>query len=402
MGSVRIFRKSGIGLDYYKGKEFMSRVIVILFVSVASGQSVEILFVFKSPFWTKKYKNVEFYRLKSLHFRYISKISKFRTKISDLGNFLYGICRFYAIYTKTTLTLQVQTKLSRKRELLGFWDAIYPLIFSLHKNRISLHRIEFQRKSGDIKKEMFEWNKIRGSRRRMLKIAICDDEQPIREYLKRLVKKCTEGEIRLFADGGELLADPTAFDLILLDISLNREQNAAEPDGMETARKIRERSDALIIFVTALREYVFEGYDVGAFHYLLKPIDEQKFTEVMDRAICQIRSKKNVEPLVIKVGGNYVRIPVDDILYAENQARKIMLHTKSKKEPYCFYEKMEVLEQKLGDRFFRSHRGFLVNLQEVARYDNSNIELKNGESVFLAKQKYNDFVTAYMKHLRKV
>ena len=179
----------------------------------------------------------------------------------------------------------------------------------------------------------------------MLKIAICDDEQPIREYLKRLVKKCTEGEIRLFADGGELLADPTAFDLILLDISLNREQNAAEPDGMETARKIRERSDALIIFVTALREYVFEGYDVGAFHYLLKPIDEQKFTEVMDRAICQIRSKKNVEPLVIKVGGNYVRIPVDDILYAENQARKIMLHTKSKKEPYCFYEKMEVLEQ---------------------------------------------------------
>ena len=117
MGSVRIFRKSGIGLDYYKGKEFMSRVIVILFVSVASGQSVEILFVFKSPVWTKKYKNVEFYRLKSLHFRYISKISKFRTKISDLGNFLYGICRFYAIYTKTTLTLQVQTKLSRKREL---------------------------------------------------------------------------------------------------------------------------------------------------------------------------------------------------------------------------------------------------------------------------------------------
>lgn len=117
--SVFFFQRMVIGLDNYKGKESLSRVIVILFVSVASGQSVEILFVFKSPFWTKKYKNVEFYRLKSLHFRYISKISKFRTKISDLGNFLYGICRFYAIYTKTTLTLQVQTKLSRKRELLG-------------------------------------------------------------------------------------------------------------------------------------------------------------------------------------------------------------------------------------------------------------------------------------------
>ena len=106
-----------VKLVHRRGKlvKVLMRVVVILFVSVASGQSVEILFVFKSPFWTKKYKNVEFYRLKSLHFRYISKISKFRTKISDLGNFLYGICRFYAIYTKTTLTLQVQTKLSQER-----------------------------------------------------------------------------------------------------------------------------------------------------------------------------------------------------------------------------------------------------------------------------------------------
>ena len=236
----------------------------------------------------------------------------------------------------------------------------------------------------------------------MLKIAICDDEQPIRDYLKKLTEKCTDAQVHVFANGEELLSDPTVYDIILLDISLNRKPDSGKPNGMEVAKKIRETSDVIIIFVTALKEYVFEGYDVGAFHYLLKPIDEQKFTEVMDRAICQIRSKKNVEPLVIKVGGNYVRIPVDDILYAENQARKIMLHTKSKKEPYCFYEKMEVLEQKLGDRFFRSHRGFLVNLQEVARYDNSNIELKNGESVFLAKQKYNDFVTAYMKYLRKV
>ena len=75
----------------------------------------------------------------------------------------------------------------------------------------------------------------------MLKIAICDDEQPIREYLKRLVEKCTEGEIRLFVDGGELLADPTAFDLILLDISLNREQNAAEPVWRRPERSVKGR-----------------------------------------------------------------------------------------------------------------------------------------------------------------
>lgn len=233
----------------------------------------------------------------------------------------------------------------------------------------------------------------------MLKIAICDDEQPIREYLKILTEKCIDSQVNLFCSGEELLKSQTKYDLILLDISLNGDSDADGINGMEAAKKIREKSDTIIIFITALKEYVFEGYDVGAFHYLLKPIDEQKFAEVMDKAVKQIEKTKKEEPLIIKVDGNYIKIPVEYIIYAENEARKIVLHTKEKN--YSFYEKMEVLEDKLGNAFFRSHRGFLVNLQEVARYDSSNIELKNGEKIFLAKQKYNDFVTAYMNYLRK-
>lgn len=236
----------------------------------------------------------------------------------------------------------------------------------------------------------------------MLKIAICDDEQPMREYLKRLTERCADAEISVFADGEKLLAEQTGYDVILLDISLTQDFDTDRLNGMDVAKKIREKSDAIIIFVTALKEYVFEGYDVGAFHYLLKPVEEPKFMEVMDKAIGQIRRKRNTEPLIIKIDGNYIKIPVNNIIYAENEARKIVLHTRNmQEETYRYYEKMEVLERKLGDNFFRSHRGFLVNLQEIARYDNSNIELKNGEKVFLSKQKYNDFVTAYMNYLRK-
>lgn len=187
----------------------------------------------------------------------------------------------------------------------------------------------------------------------MLKIAICDDEQPIRDYLKKLTQACTDADVYVFPDGETLLSDQT-------------------------------------------------DYDVGAFHYLLKPIDEQKFREVMNRAVSQIKREKHAEPLIIKVDGNYIKISVNNILYAENEARKIILHTKNvNQETYRFYEKMEVLERKLGDQFFRSHRGYLVNLQEVAQYDNTNIKLKNGENVFLSKQKYNEFVTAYMNYLRE-
>lgn len=221
----------------------------------------------------------------------------------------------------------------------------------------------------------------------MPKIAICDDEQPIREYLKSLTEKCIpDSQVRLFGSGEALLRDQTSFDVILLDVSLRGEDGNQTLNGMETARKIRETSNAMIIFVTAFKEYVFEGYDVGAFHYLLKPVDEHKFAEVMQRAMWQLEREKEEMSLLIKADGSYMEVLAKNILYAENS--------------YTFYEKMEVLEKRLGEGFFRSHRGFLVNLREVYKYDATTIQMKNGDKVYLAKQKYNDFVTAYMKYLR--
>lgn len=170
---------------------------------------------------------------------------------------------------------------------------------------------------------------------------------------------------------------------------------------MEVAKKIRETSDVIIIFVTALKEYVFEGYDVGAFHYLLKPVDEQKFMEVMDKAISQIKKEKNTQPLIIRMDGNYIKIPVNNIIYAENEARKIVLHTKNmKEETYSFYEKMEVLEQKLGDHFSDRTGDFGESAGSCPLWQ-CQYWTENGDRVFLAKQKYNDFVTAYMNYLRK-
>lgn len=236
----------------------------------------------------------------------------------------------------------------------------------------------------------------------MLKIAVCDDEKPIRDYLKILVEKCANSEVSLFENGEDLLRNQLSFDIVLLDISLNFGCAKGTLNGVEVARRIREQSDAIIIFITALKEYVFDAFDVGAFHYLLKPIDEQKLKEVMDRAIGQIMKSKVQEPLVIKVNGTFIKIPIENIIYAENEARKIILYTKNmEEESYSFYEKMETLEHRFGDYFFRTHRGYLVNLAEVYRYDNTNIILKSGAKVYLAKQKYNDFVTAYMNFLRK-
>ena len=230
----------------------------------------------------------------------------------------------------------------------------------------------------------------------MLKIAVCDDEERIRQYIKNIIFRELSVQADLYASGETLLAAELSYDIYFLDICLGKEGTM---NGMETARMLRGRTEAVLIFITALEDYVYEAYDVEAFQYLLKPLDEEKLCMVLHKAAAKAEKKQAVLPLLIKVNGRSIKIPVADIYYGESGGRKIILHTKS--GIFTYYEKMELLEQKLGDGFFRSHRGFLVSLKEVAGYDRTSITLKCGDTVFLAKQKYSDFVEAYMNYLTR-
>ena len=119
----------------------------------------------------------------------------------------------------------------------------------------------------------------------MMRIAICDDEAPTRTYLASLIRAQDRPcEVVEYASAGDCLADHRGIDLLFLDIELN----AAGPDGMALARQIREdrpTAQPIIIFVTGYERYVFDAFDVGAFQYLLKPVDEQKFAQVFARAL---------------------------------------------------------------------------------------------------------------------
>ena len=231
----------------------------------------------------------------------------------------------------------------------------------------------------------------------MLQIAVCDDEKSMGDYLEQLIEQRLADEkdyrVCVFSSGADLLKSVSDFDIFFLDIDLK------DMSGIETARRIRQQSGAVIIFVTALKEYVFDAFDVQAFQYLLKPINKEKFFQVLDGAVAECRPAKLSEPLVIKTRGIYRNIPREHILYAETEARKVVLHLGD--EQVSYYAKMSELEQTLGDQFFRCHRGYLVNLDAVKGYDTGSIQLKNGETILMAKQKYSIFVDAYMEFLRR-
>ena len=120
-----------------------------------------------------------------------------------------------------------------------------------------------------------------------ISIAVCDDEPYMSEYLAEQVSAFFACEslptrISLFPDGNSLLSSAEALraDVLLLDIQMPL------PDGLETAKELRRKNKkAIIIFVTALDDYVFQAFDVGAFHYLVKPFDDRKFAEVLQNAV---------------------------------------------------------------------------------------------------------------------
>ncbi len=237
----------------------------------------------------------------------------------------------------------------------------------------------------------------------MIKIAICDDEANIRAYLSSLIgAQSCPCEIVEYASAGDCLADHREIDLLFLDIELAPFGSGL--DGMALARKIRERATGtqpVIIFVTGYERYVFDAFDVGAFQYLLKPVDEEKFAQVFSRAVAQIAiaKEKPGRVLTLQSANTSKTVPLDSIYYIESSNHKVELHLKNGE--FVCYAKIGDLELELQDQFFRIHKGYLVNLAYVAGYSKTEVTLTNGERLLLSKYKYQDFVKAYLHFLKK-
>ena len=237
----------------------------------------------------------------------------------------------------------------------------------------------------------------------MIRTAICDDEPNTRAYLSALIRAQSRPcEIVEYASAGDCLADANEIDLLFLDIELV----PGHPDGMALARKIRERATRLrpvIIFVTGYERYVFDAFDVGAFQYLLKPVDEGKFAQVFSRAVEQIRASREnpqrVRALTLQSAGARKTVPLDHIYYMESSDHKVVLHLRDGE--FSCYAKIRDLELELQGQFFRIHKGYLVNLSYVDGYGKSSVSLTNGEKLLLSKYKYRDFVKAYLRFLKE-
>lgn len=243
----------------------------------------------------------------------------------------------------------------------------------------------------------------------ILNIAICDDEEYVRIYIRKLIgQQEVDCKISEFSSGHALLESQGLedIDILFLDISM------AGLNGMDVARRLRSRAGTkgetvlgslpLLIFITGYPEYAVEAFSVHAFQFLVKPIKEQEFLEVFGQAVQEYRclaGKKRPAPkeLLVRAGTTTRKVLAGEIYYVESSNRKVILCLNHEK--ITCYGRISQLEGELQDHFFRVHKGYLVNMEHVERYSRAEVWMKNGDRVLISKYKYQDFVKAYLKFI---
>ena len=234
----------------------------------------------------------------------------------------------------------------------------------------------------------------------MIHIAICDDEKHMSDHIRSMVsdffrKKNREISLRTFLSGEELLNYEGQIDILFLDIQMK------DIDGMETARRLRaDKFQGFLIFITVLKEMVFQSFEVQAYDYLVKPVEEKQFERTMERLLASMHSVGE-DSLLVQKGYEGRIIRKDEIVFCEIIDRKIYLNLVSG-EVLDYYERIENLETKLGDHFFRCHRSYLINLKHLKGYKNGTAYMDNGKEVPVSRLRSKEFSRVVLQYMKNI
>lgn len=234
-----------------------------------------------------------------------------------------------------------------------------------------------------------------------LNIAICDDEQTELKYLHMIVcrwanERETTVDISTFESAESFLfiyAENKSFDILLLDIEMGK------MNGVELAKYIRRDNEAMqIIFITGFPDFISEGYEVSALHYLMKPVNENKLIEVLEKAqkgLCQ--KKKSV---VITVDSETYRIPMGEIMLCESFAHITVVTTKRKS--YDVKVSISEFKNQLDETFIQCHRSYIVGISHVDHISKTDVFLDNGKIIPLSRRLYNEVNQAFIRYFKGV
>ena len=225
-----------------------------------------------------------------------------------------------------------------------------------------------------------------------LRIALCDDDKSCREEVTQLLKEYIQQnsnpfDLVSYASGTELLEDTArtgSYDVYILDILMPR------MNGIELGVRLRELDpDSKIIYLTSSPDYAIQSFQAKPWEYLLKPVKPQELFPALDEALSVLTKKRDAGMLVKSAQGS-IRLPFDNILYAQLNKKSIHYHLINGKliESTAIRTGFsEAVQDMLRDnRFFMCSASIVVNLYHIQAIGNDTLTFRNGESIYLSRR----------------
>lgn len=233
-----------------------------------------------------------------------------------------------------------------------------------------------------------------------MKIAICEDNQTEADWLRKVIEEWAAGslydmQVLWYSETKQFLFayEENSFDMLFLDIQMPGES------GILLARKLRDKNDAIpIVFVTGIEEYISEGYEVEAVHYLIKPVNAEKVKECLERVAKKLALQ---EPyVVLHTEERIVKVMEKDIVKIEVFARQCFYTTQEGK-----YKVIQTLKQaqeglETGG-FIECYRGVLVNLRHVEAIEHSRVLLTGGNEAPVSRRLHGKLNEAFIEYFHK-
>ncbi len=197
--------------------------------------------------------------------------------------------------------------------------------------------------------------------------------------------QCESGEEFLFHCNGAY-----NFDIIFADIKMTG------LNGMDMAKAIRKSDKNVnIVFATGVGEYMEEGYDVEAMHYLLKPLRREKVWECLERSAARQRNRSFV---MVHTKDGLMRVEVSDIRYAEARGHICLLSLFSRKDPVEIKESISKMEDELKTKgFIRCHRSYICSIEAIYSIDRTDIYFEDKSSIPVSRRMYNAVNRAFIE-----
>lgn len=239
-----------------------------------------------------------------------------------------------------------------------------------------------------------------------MKFAICDDEKQhidsIALALKNYLEKIKEQNFTIweFSNQFDLLDKMNSgagFDVVFLDVLM------PSMDGTEVAKEIRiKKYPCEIVFVTSSTDYALEAFDLGAIHYVLKPIDKKRFEDAMDRLLKKIFT--NVEKTVVlkTPSGGAQKVETFFIEYIESFKHTQTVHLINRKNFEVKSSLNAIFEElmvKCGSQFIMPYKGYIVNQNMIRTIETNQILMQSGAKIPLAKGSFREIKDAYFEYM---